>query len=337
MPRSSYGTPVTLIRLNYANDLRYGVLHDIAQRVLSGELIDLGMGAVNAIWQGDANRVILQSFALCASPARALNLTGPETISVRWLARTVRRAVRPRAPLSRRRRGTMRCSRTQRNAAGCSATRTSRCPRWWRGRRNGSNKAVARWPSPLTSKRATVTTNHTQRPHVFVQIVQQEHSRMTQQAEPNMAGDTSYAADTPYAPLRARLRAGMVIPAHPLALNAARQAGRTPPARSLALLHRSRQRRTGRRRAHHPVRHSPPRGGLLRARAATGHEHRPRIRAAPGDDRRGAGPYLASRYRSDARARVGLRRGIAQPWPGWAIGTKRNCWRTRVRWARCCR
>jgi nucleoside-diphosphate-sugar epimerase len=82
----SSGTPVTLIRLNYANDLRYGVLHDIAQRVLSGEPIDLGMGAINAIWQGDANRVILQSFALCASPARALNLTGPETISVRWLA-----------------------------------------------------------------------------------------------------------------------------------------------------------------------------------------------------------------------------------------------------------
>lgn len=80
------GTRVTLLRLNYANDLRYGVLHDVAQRVRGGEPVDLAMGAVNVIWQGDANRVILQSFALSASPARVLNLTGPETVAVRWLA-----------------------------------------------------------------------------------------------------------------------------------------------------------------------------------------------------------------------------------------------------------
>lgn len=82
----AWGTPVTLIRLNYANDLRYGVLHDIAKRVLTGEPIDLSMGAVNVIWQGDANRIILQCVPLCTSPARILNLTGPETVSVRWLA-----------------------------------------------------------------------------------------------------------------------------------------------------------------------------------------------------------------------------------------------------------
>jgi nucleoside-diphosphate-sugar epimerase len=80
------GTPVALIRLNYANDLRYGVLHDVAQRVLAGEPVDLSTSALNVIWQGDANRVILQAFALCASPARVLNLTGPETVPVRWLA-----------------------------------------------------------------------------------------------------------------------------------------------------------------------------------------------------------------------------------------------------------
>ena len=80
------GTPVVILRLNYANDLRYGVLHDIAQRVLANEAIDLGMGNINVIWQGDANRVILQSFAACASPARVLNLSGPETLSVRWVA-----------------------------------------------------------------------------------------------------------------------------------------------------------------------------------------------------------------------------------------------------------
>jgi nucleoside-diphosphate-sugar epimerase len=82
----THGTPVAILRLNYANDLRYGVLHDIAQHVLAGDLIDLNTGSFNAIWQGDANRVILQSFRICASPARILNLTGPETISVRWVA-----------------------------------------------------------------------------------------------------------------------------------------------------------------------------------------------------------------------------------------------------------
>lgn len=81
-----WGTPVTLVRLNYANDLRYGVLRDIAERVWRDEPVDLSMGAVNVIWQGDANRAILQCVPLCASPARILNLTGPETVSVRWLA-----------------------------------------------------------------------------------------------------------------------------------------------------------------------------------------------------------------------------------------------------------
>jgi nucleoside-diphosphate-sugar epimerase len=80
------GTPVTLIRLNYANALRYGVLVDIAQRVLVGEPVDVTMGAVNVIWQGDANSAILQSFALCASPPAVLNVAGPEVLSVRWVA-----------------------------------------------------------------------------------------------------------------------------------------------------------------------------------------------------------------------------------------------------------
>lgn len=80
------GTPVALIRLNYANDLRYGVLVDIAQRVAGGEPVDRAMGCVNVIWQGDANAAILQSFGLCANPPAVLNVSGPETLSVRWLA-----------------------------------------------------------------------------------------------------------------------------------------------------------------------------------------------------------------------------------------------------------
>ena len=80
------GTPVTIQRLNYAIDLRYGVLLDIGQKVFERRPIDLTMGFANVIWQGDANSFCLRSFALCQSPPRVLNLTGPETLSVRALA-----------------------------------------------------------------------------------------------------------------------------------------------------------------------------------------------------------------------------------------------------------
>lgn len=82
----AYGTPVAIVRLNYAIDLRYGVLLDTARRVLAGQPVPLAMGFVNVIWQGDANARALQCLDLAASPADVLNLTGPETISVRWLA-----------------------------------------------------------------------------------------------------------------------------------------------------------------------------------------------------------------------------------------------------------
>ena len=82
-----YGTAVTLLRLNYAVELRYGVLLDIGAKVFERRPVDLRMGHVNVIWQGDANSVCLRSFALCSSPPAILNLTGPETVSIRWLAR----------------------------------------------------------------------------------------------------------------------------------------------------------------------------------------------------------------------------------------------------------
>lgn len=81
-----YGTPVTLLRLNYAIDLRYGVLLDIGQKVYERRTVDVRMGAVNVIWQGDASSVCLRSFPLCNCPPAILNLTGPETLSVRWIA-----------------------------------------------------------------------------------------------------------------------------------------------------------------------------------------------------------------------------------------------------------
>jgi nucleoside-diphosphate-sugar epimerase len=83
---SRYGTRVCLLRLNYAVDLRYGVLLDIGTRVFEGRPVDLTMGAVNVIWQGDANSICLRSFAACQSPPLVMNLTGPETLSVRALA-----------------------------------------------------------------------------------------------------------------------------------------------------------------------------------------------------------------------------------------------------------
>jgi nucleoside-diphosphate-sugar epimerase len=78
-----YGTRVALIRLNYATDLRYGVLLDIAQKVATGEPIELSVGYLNTIWQGDANAALLQAFELCARPPDVLNVTGPEIVSVR--------------------------------------------------------------------------------------------------------------------------------------------------------------------------------------------------------------------------------------------------------------
>ena len=80
------GNLVTIIRLNYAIDLRYGVLYDIGQKVFRGQPVDVTMGHANVIWQGDANAYVLQSFALCATPPAILNVTGPEIVSVRWAA-----------------------------------------------------------------------------------------------------------------------------------------------------------------------------------------------------------------------------------------------------------
>lgn len=79
-------TPLALVRLNYAIDLRYGVLLDIAQKVWSGEAIDVTMGHANVIWQGDANAQAIQCLEHAASPPFVINITGPETISIRALA-----------------------------------------------------------------------------------------------------------------------------------------------------------------------------------------------------------------------------------------------------------
>jgi NAD dependent epimerase/dehydratase family len=78
--------PIALIRLNYAVEMRYGILVDLARKVLTGTPIDLTMGYFNVIWQADANAIALQAFDHAASPPMVLNVTGPETLSVRRVA-----------------------------------------------------------------------------------------------------------------------------------------------------------------------------------------------------------------------------------------------------------
>ncbi|MCU0646158.1 MAG: NAD(P)-dependent oxidoreductase, partial [bacterium] len=75
-----------IVRLFYATELRYGIIHDLAQKIKNRIPIDLSMGYFNQIWQGDANAFIVRCLALCAVPAKIINLTGPEIVSVRQVA-----------------------------------------------------------------------------------------------------------------------------------------------------------------------------------------------------------------------------------------------------------
>jgi nucleoside-diphosphate-sugar epimerase len=82
----SHNTPVTLLRLFYAVELRYGVLVDIAQKIHAGQPLDLSNGYFNCIWQGDANEMILRALPLTSSPPSVWNLCRPEIFSVRDVA-----------------------------------------------------------------------------------------------------------------------------------------------------------------------------------------------------------------------------------------------------------
>jgi len=81
-----YEIPMLIYRLNYAVEMRYGNLLEIARSVYQKKTIDLKMGHMNVIWQGDANEIAIRSLLHCSTPPKLLNVTGPETISIRWAA-----------------------------------------------------------------------------------------------------------------------------------------------------------------------------------------------------------------------------------------------------------
>ncbi len=84
-----YGTKVFIYRLNFAVDLRYGVIYDMAEKILSGTPISITTPVLNCIWQGSANEIAIRGLLYAKAPAKIMNVTGPETVSIERTARTL--------------------------------------------------------------------------------------------------------------------------------------------------------------------------------------------------------------------------------------------------------
>lgn len=82
-----YGTKIFMYRLNFAVDLRYGVLYDMADRIMKGEPISIATPVLNCIWQGSANEIAIRGLLHAESPAKIMNVTGPETVSIQKAAK----------------------------------------------------------------------------------------------------------------------------------------------------------------------------------------------------------------------------------------------------------
>lgn len=86
-------TPILIYRLNYAVDFRYGVVREIAKQVYNNQAINITTNNVNVIWQSDANEIAIRSLLHTEAPAKVLNVTGPEILSIKWIAEKLGKAL----------------------------------------------------------------------------------------------------------------------------------------------------------------------------------------------------------------------------------------------------